>query len=297
MRITQPMAVRRVQNDMQVARAARQKASDQVSSGKRITRLSDDPAAAIDALRARRELKRSEAYTRQAADADGWLTTYDTSLTTIADRLLRVRELALQGQNTGTAGTDVRATLVQEIQGIRAELDSIADQKYLGKPVFAGTAEPATTFSPSPAYAYMGDSGAFMRTIAPGVTMQANVSGEDVFGTSASGTQIFQVLQDLETQIGLGSSAGITTALQNLDTARERVETVRVQIGVKQNTVKYLQEQRTTVEMDLRSQLSNAEDADLAQASIDLAAADVAYKATLAAASKLFSTSLLDFLR
>ena len=127
MRITQPAAVRRIQSDMQTARANRTKASDQISSGKRITRLSDDPAAAIDALRARRELKRSEAYTRQAADADGWLTTYDTSLSTIADRLQRIRDISLQGQNTGTAGPEVRASLVQEIQGIRAELASISD--------------------------------------------------------------------------------------------------------------------------------------------------------------------------
>ena len=127
--------------------------------------------------------------------------------------------------------------------------------------------------------------------------MQVNVNGEDVFGTTASGTQVFQVLQDLETQITAGNSAGITTGIQNLDTARERIETIRIQVGVKQNTVKYIQDQRATVEMDLRTQLSNAEDADLATASIDLAAADIAYKATLSAASKLFSTSLLDFLR
>jgi flagellar hook-associated protein 3 FlgL len=295
MRITSGMAQRRVQRDMATARAARQKASDQISSGKRVTRLSDDPAAALDALRARRELQRSEAYNRQATDADGWLTTYDTSLQTLSDRLIHVRELALQGASQGASGGAVNATLTQEISSIRSEIASLSNQKYLGKPVFAGTAEPGSVYSA--AYAYQGDNGQFLRTIAAGVTMQVNINGPSVFGADTSPTQLFTVLQDLESKISAGDSAGISTAISNLDTARERVETLRVQVGVKQNTVKSIQDQRANVETDLRAQLSQAEDVDMAQASIDLNATDLAYKATLSAASRLFQTSLVDFLR
>jgi flagellar hook-associated protein 3 FlgL len=295
MRITSGMAQRSIQRDMIVAREARQKASDQVSSGKRVTRLSDDPAAALDALRARRELQRSQAYNRQAADADGWLTTYDTSMQTISDRLIRVRELALQGASSGVSGGAISPVLTQEISSIREELASLANQKYLGKPVFAGTAEPANVYSA--AYAYQGDNGQFLRTIASGVTLQVNYAGPAVFGSDASPTQMFAVLQDIESKITTGDAAGLATAISNLDTARERVDTLRVQVGVKQNTVKSIQEQRSNVEIDLRAQLSAAEDVDIAQASIDLNAADLAYKATLSAAARLFQTSLVDFLR
>jgi flagellar hook-associated protein 3 FlgL len=280
---------------METAREARQVASQQVSSGKRITRLSDDPAAALDALRARRELQRSEAYNRQAADADGWLTTYDTSLQTVADRLIRVRELALQGASAGATGGATSVTLTEEIASIRTELASLANQRYLGKPVFAGTAEPASVYSA--AFTYQGDNGQFLRTIASGVTLQVNINGPSAFGADASPTQMFAVLQDLESKITAGDSAGLATAISNLDTARERIDTLRVQVGVKQNTVKSIQDQRANVETDLRAQLSIAEDVDMAQASIDLNAADLAYKATLSAAARLFQTSLVDFLR
>jgi flagellar hook-associated protein 3 FlgL len=295
MRITSGMANRRITRDMETARAARQVASHQVSSGKRITRLSDDPAGALDALRARRELQRSQAYNRQASDADGWLTTYDTSLQTISDRLIRVRELSLQGASSGASGGAISSTLNQEISSIRTELASLANQKYLGKPVFAGTAEPASVYSPT--FAYQGDNGQFVRTIAAGVTLQVNYNGTAVFGADTSPTQLFAVLQDLESKIASGDAAGLATAISNLDTARERVDTIRVQVGVKQNTVKSIQDQRSSVEVDLRAQLSQAEDVDLAQASIDLNAADLAYKATLSAAARLFQTSLVDFLR
>lgn len=295
MRITSSMAQQRISTDMATARDARNKASEQVSSGKRIQRLSDDPAGAIDALRARRALQRSEAFTRQATDADGWLTTYDTSLTTVSDRLLRVRDLALQAASTGSAGPEVQSSIADEVQSIRTELLSLSSQRYLSKPVFAGTANPANAYDA--AAVYQGDAGQLVRAIAPGVTVSINLTGPQVFGADASASQLFNVLGDLETQIRASSSAGITTAINNLDTARERIDTVRVQVGVKQNTVRAIQDQRVVVEDDLRKQLSQAEDEDFAKASIDLNAADLAYKATLSAAARLFQTSLVDFLR
>lgn len=295
MRITPSMAQTRVTSDMAVARDARMKASEQVSSGKRIQRLSDDPAGAIDALRARRALQRSEAFTRQATDADGWLTTYDTALTTVSDRLLRVRDLALQAASTGSAGPEVQASIADEVHSIRTEILSLSSQRYLSKPVFAGTANPANAYDA--AATYQGDNGQLVRAIAAGVTIPVNLTGPQVFGPDASATQLFSALGDLETQILGSSSAGIATAINNLDVARERIDTTRVQVGVRQNTVRAIQEQRVVVEDDLRKQLSQAEDVDIAQASIDLNAADLAYKATLSVAARLFQTSLVDFLR
>lgn len=295
MRVTQMMAKSTILNDMAVARQNKTNALEQVSSGKRFQRLSDDPAAALDALRTRRALQRAESYTAQSTDATGWLTTYDTSLGNMSDRMLNVRDLGLQGANTATMSADSASTLADEIDATRTEMLSVASTKYLGKPIFSGTS--ATTPVYDAAGAYSGDTGQFLRTVAPGVTMPVNVSGVQAFGTDGSPTQLFAALSDLATQVRNQNSPGIVTALQNLDAARNRIETARIEVGVRYNTVEQITNQRQEGLDSLKRQLSDAQDIDFEKAAIDLNGAETAYQATLAAASRIFSTNLVDYLR
>ena len=95
MRISHLMAQSKVTADMSHAREVRDKAASQISSGKKIARLSDDPAGAMEALRARRELQRAEIYSVQSQDAVGWIDNYDSLLSQFSDRLMRVREVSL----------------------------------------------------------------------------------------------------------------------------------------------------------------------------------------------------------
>lgn len=295
MRVTQSMAKSSILGDMMVARGNKLRALDQVSTGKKISKLSDDPAAAVDALRTRRALQRAQAYESQSTDAKGWLETYDSTLGNISDRLMRVRELAIQASNTGTTSGVTADTLADEISAIRTELIGITGTKYLGKPVFSGTS--ATTPVYDSAGVYSGDSGQYLRTVAPGVTMQVNVTGAQAFGVDGSGTQLFDVLADLETQVRSGSNAGIASASGNLDVARERVETARIEVGVRYNTVDQLGVQRQDTLDSLKRQLSDVEDIDFEEAAINLTSAETAYQATLSAAARLFNTSLVDYLR
>ena len=295
MRISHLMAQSKVTADMSHAREVRDKAAAQISSGKKITRLSDDPAGAMEALRARRELQRAEIYSVQSQDAVGWLDNYDSLLSQFSDRLLRVREVSLYGQNTGSAGPDVSDALADEILNIKTELLALANSRYTGKPLFAGAQNPASVYDASELYT--GDSIPYMRNVAPGISMAVSIPGPDAFGVDGSGTQLFQTLTILENQVRTANAAGITSSINNLDVARERIETNRISVGVKTTTIEAVRTQREVANETLSRQVSLVEDADLAEASIEFNSAQAAYNATLATAARLFESSLVNYLR
>lgn len=296
MRISHLMTQRQISTDMAHARTVRDAAAAQISSGKRITRLSDDPASAIDSLRARREMQRSQMFDMQAQDAQGFLDNYDGVFTQFSDRLIRARDVSLQGQNTGAGGVEIRRALSDEIAAIKTELLSLANSKYAGKPLFSGTANPNRVYDNS-TLAYQGDGGHYNRNIAPGVEMPVSVTGPEAFGVDGSGTQMFEVLNDLQAQILAGNEAGITSGITALDAARERLESMRISVGVRTTTLEAIRTQRSVATETLSRQVSAAEDADLAKSAIELSSAEVAYNATLSVAARIFQTSLVDFLR
>jgi len=249
----------------------------------------------MEALRSRRELQRAEIYSVQSQDAVGWLDNYDSLLSQFSDRLLRVREVSLYGQNTGSAGPEVADALADEIVSIKTELLALANSRYTGKPLFAGAQNPASVYNASELYA--GDSTPYMRNVAPGVSLAVSIPGPDVFGIDGSGTQLFQTLTILENQVRTANSAGITSSINNLDVARERIETNRISVGVKTTTVEAVRTQREVANETLSRQISLVEDADLAEASIEFNSAQAAYNATLATAARLFESSLVNYLR
>src|SRR3546814_1399678 len=65
--------------------------------------------------------------------------------------------------------------------------------KHLGRPLFGGTTGTDQAFDPNGTY--IGDDGAIERTVMDGLTVQVNVTGEQVFGTN--GSNVFDVLTDI----------------------------------------------------------------------------------------------------
>src|SRR6185437_10600158 len=74
----------------------------QLSSGKRINTASDDPSGTVDALSLQGEIDRNHQYSRNASDGDAWLTTLDTTLTSVNNLLGRARDLVVQASSTGS---------------------------------------------------------------------------------------------------------------------------------------------------------------------------------------------------
>src|SRR5690348_6339742 len=109
-RITQQTMAATVLNNLQADIDSMSNIQQQLSSGKRINKPSDDPGGTLQAMQYRASISRSQQYSRNAQDGLGWLGTADNSLTAAITAVNRVRDLALQGANS-TQGPSEREAL------------------------------------------------------------------------------------------------------------------------------------------------------------------------------------------
>ncbi len=132
-RITSGMLTTTAQRNLASAQAQLARLQDQGSSGSRLTKPSDDPAATASALRVRAEQRANEVYSRNADDALGWLARIDTTLGVSTDLLNRARDLTIQGSNQNVLPQESREALASEIDQLKDALLQQANSEYLGR--------------------------------------------------------------------------------------------------------------------------------------------------------------------
>jgi flagellin-like hook-associated protein FlgL len=115
------------------------RAQEQLSSGRRILRASDDPAGTARALALRRGLAHSERIQSGVTAGRGQLDLAASTLQHASELLSRARELVVQSMN-GTLNADDRETIASELVEIRKQLLDHANLERDGSHVFGGTA-------------------------------------------------------------------------------------------------------------------------------------------------------------
>lgn len=167
---------------------------EQISSGKRLLRPSDDPTGSAQILRLEQALSVTNQYQRNADNALNRLTLQESTLDGVQDSLLRIREIAIQGANPIIGNTD-RLALAQEVRERLSELVSLANtqdanQEYL----FSGykvTTKPISQAADG-TFQYAGDQGQRALQISSGRQIKDSDSGNDVFIDIKNGNGTFQ---------------------------------------------------------------------------------------------------------
>lgn len=288
-RIAHASMARRVTGNLQRSLAELERLQAQISSNKQLNRPSDSPVGAVAALRLRAELGRGDQIARNIDDAITWLSTADNTLMSVVDQVTRVRDLAIQAQN-GVLGQTERDAIALEMDQIRAGLLGLANTRYLDRAVFAGT-------SSNPAYdatgTYTGQSAAIERSIGPGIRVQINVNGDDVFGTG--GADLFATVANLANAVR--TNTNIDAELTNLDARTGVVQQSLAAVGARMNRITTMQERNSASSIDLKQNLSRVEDVDLPKAIMEMRIQETAYQAALMTTSRVIQPSLVDFLR
>lgn len=166
----------------------------QVSAGRRILKPSDDPIAASRALEYREALSRLEQFDRNATIATNRLSQEEAALGSVNNVLQRVRELALQANNS-TQSNETRALIAVEMREQLDYLVQLANQKDgNGNYLFAGNledVEPVTRMGAN--FAYNGDQGQRLIRIGDGREVADSDPGSDVFFKIRAGNGSFTV--------------------------------------------------------------------------------------------------------
>jgi flagellar hook-associated protein 3 FlgL len=265
----------------------------QLSSGRKITKPSDDPAGTVSALALRGQQARITQYQANATNGQGWLSEVDATLGSVMTSLQSARTTVLQGLNTGSNDPAAYSALAEQVDGIRDTVLGLANTSYEGRPVFGGTTTGATAFDPTTGN-YVGDNGTITRTIGENDTVDVSAVGTTVFG--ADGSNVFNVLSNISTDL-TSNPANLQSDLTDLNAAMNTVSTQQAVSGASYNRIQAVQTTATKTSLQLTTQLSSLQDLDIADMAIQVSAANIAYQASLQTTANINQTSLLDFLR
>lgn len=164
----------------------------QLASGRRVLRPSDDPAGATRILTLRESVATLQQYNENINLATNRLQIEESALISAGDLLQRARELAIQANNA-TQTNETRAGAAVEIQGILDGLLGAANTRDSNNEyIFAGFRTSAPPFvATGNTFNYVGDQG--VRDVQIGASRQVAVgdSGERVFFDIANGNGLF----------------------------------------------------------------------------------------------------------
>lgn len=264
----------------------------QLSSGRAITKPSDNPGGTGRALELRGEVKRTNQYGANASDALGWMSTADTAYSQIVTLTQKARTLVVQALNTGAGTPESANALADQVDGIRRSIIGLANAQYNGRPVFGGTTAGSAAYDASGTY--VGDNGAVARTIAADSTVQVNQTGPQAFGSP--GNDLFGLLSSISSAMRTDPST-LSGSLDDLDTAIQTVSGAQALEGATYERVQAAQSAQGSQVATLQSQLSELQDVDIASMAVQVSTANVTYQAALATTANIRQTSLLDFLR
>jgi flagellar hook-associated protein 3 FlgL len=282
-------------NRLNQVTAAENEAMREVSTSRKLNLPSDDPAGMAMLIVNQAAQSVCDQYVQNITTVRSSLQTADSSLSSVISALTRAVTLGVEGAN-GTLSTANRSAIADEISGVRQEILSLANGTFNGSYIFAGAKTNTPPFvldgsSPS-GVSYQGDSTINQVAIADGSTIAANKPGDALFTT---GTNVFGALQDLLT--ALQSGGGIETATSAVREALDQVSAQRVSYGTSIRQLDAESGFQSSSKLQLQSQENNLSGVDMADAISRLTNAENARNATLAAASRIGQTSLIDYLR
>lgn len=294
-RITQTTRSTTILADIQRAADKLSRTQQRLSSGKELTRPSDDPFAVSRSLQFRADIAQGKQFQVNVREAQAWHDVTDTALSHVGDYVTRARELLVRGGND-TLGPQARGAIAAEIDQIVQAIKGEANAQYAGRYIFSGTSTNGQPYALGASDAYSGNADAIQREIGPNVSLQVNTIGQSVFGDGAAG--LLKSLRDISADLAAGNTAALQGAdIAALDAAHDTILNERAIVGARTQRLDAAAARLAELEQTQTDLLSRNEDADMAKTMVDFSMQQAVYQSALKSGAQIIQTSLLDFIR
>jgi len=291
-RVTDQMNSLRAQQHLMSSKTRVAESQDRASSLQKIGKPSDDPTAAAEAMRVKSLQAQAAQHSRNVDDGDGWLSTADSALSATDSLMAKIRQLTLQGANTGAVSQEARDAIAIEIAGLKDDLLGTANASYNGRSVFAGTSDAGVAWTDD--YEYTGAAvSSVTRRVGPETSIRVDADGAAAFGVGDD--SVFRLVDSIVADLRSGADVG--TRLAEIDTRVTALRAVQSDVGARHAQLLRAEDTLMDTTVSLETQRSQLEDLDLGQAVLDLKLQENSYQAALAVTAKVIQTSLMDFLR
>jgi len=283
-------------------------AEQQLSSGLRVSVASDDPDEVSSILQLRAQIAGVEQTQQNISGVTPQVESAESSIQQAIQVLDTATSLATEAAGS-TSDADQRLDAVPQMQGILQQLVSLSQTTANGQYIFSGnqSGQPQYTLAAGGDTVTQNFEAGSPPEIADpnGVMISLGLTAQQIFDDQVGGgngtgnpapDNVFGAVTGLITALQNNDSNGIQTALTNLQAASQHLNDESSVYGAAQNNLTAAGNMASQSLTQLQQQLSDEQDADAAQASLDLTEASTDEQAAMSAQSMLKPQSLFDYL-
>ena len=324
MRITNSSMIRSHMYDTQNNLTNMSKINQQISTGKVINTVSDDPHKAIKIMNINNEIKYTEKYNSNIDETVGWMNTTDGALESTGNLLNEIKETILKVGN-GTYSQNEMKSLNEDMNEKIKQLADTLNSTHGGKYLFGGSSvddAPITVienpdgtvkleFSKDKNGQTIPNTDDLKADISSGINIDYNISVGEILNIKDGNGNTVNLLDEINNlstlmnDIANGDEQTAAKAKETLlndtkgkiDTLFDHVVNERTSLGVRVSTAEKIKELNDEDILNIQDVLSKTQDTDVVEKFIELKSAEMIYQASIQVGAKLIQPTILDYIR
>ena len=280
-----------IQNNLQ----SMDKLNTQMNTGKQVNKVSDDPLRAVKIMNLNNEIADIEKYNYNADEITGWLDMTDEALDTVGTLTSEIKTLLTS--ISGAYGKDEIKAIQTNVNEKIKQIGEAFNTTYAGKYIFGGS---ITDEQPVKITTDENGNANLSAAVSNGIKVDYNLNINQVTnsgkgdGTNSAINMFEELSAALNTEeVDMDVIGDLS---KRLDSYLSDVLNNRSIIGARTNTVQAIKDTNDENVLEMKGVLSNIQDVDVAEKYIELQEAQMVYTASLQVSSKLFKTTILDYI-
>lgn len=302
MRVTNSIITRNSQSRLQANLQGLDRIRDDISSGIRLRKMSDNPTSGGELVRIGSSMRALSQFKRNVDSGIARASAEENVLDQLTNALTRGIELGI-GQASATANAQSRLIVKADVDQIINFASNLGNTRIGDEYLFGGNRAGEAPFAtPAPA------TGSFSRLTLAGIPVNpsGNITleiGDNMFVTPThNGTEVFidtdalESLRALSTALGNNDATAIQAAADRLTTTNSNVQSLIGTQGARINELETASVNHQLMELNLKAFRSDLRDTEIDKAMVELIGKQTLYQAAMSATSRILGLSLANYL-
>ncbi|MBU3218537.1 flagellar hook-associated protein FlgL [Clostridium algidicarnis] len=323
MRVTNKMLSHNFLSDMRNNLNNMKRIQEQGTSGKQVRRPSDNPFKVSRIMQINSDIVANKQYNENIKDTINWLDSADTALGQSGEVFKRVRDLLVSAGNAAY-GSSERKAIKDEVNEKIEEFSQILNTNFDGKYIFGGrrgTSKPMDIVKTgeNSKLIYRGREGQEIDIgndeynminsklsveVSQGVYIEYNVTATEITkfqNSKKEDLDIRKILSNITDHLDSDKPEDrdklIGEDLQGVSDILDNILKLRSGVGAKQNRMESAKERNIEENFNMTEILSEVEDIDFTENSMESYVMQTVYMASLQASARIIQPTLMDYIR
>lgn len=303
MRVTNSIITSRSQLRLQQGLQGIDRVRDDISTGVRIRKMSDDATSGGELVRIGSSMRALTQFRRNANAGIARAEAEEGALNQLTNALTRGVELGIS-QATATANAQSRLIVKKEVDQLISLAGQLGNTRFGDEYLFGGNrASEAPLRTPVPA------TGSFSRLldangdpVNPSGTLSLEVGDGKFVVPNHNATEVFidtdalAALRALSDALGVDDRTAIQSAADRITTANSNVQALIGAQGARVNEMEDARNNLDVLELNLKTFRADLRDTEIDKAMVDLVGKQTLYQAAMSATSRILGLSLANYI-